>query len=92
VYVSNRGHDSIGIYTVERSTGTLSPVSWESSQGNGPRFFTFDPSGKFLYVANENSDTIVTFQINPKSGKLIPTGQVIKTGSPVCIVFAVELL
>ncbi|AIF52548.1 lactonase family protein [Pelosinus sp. UFO1] len=90
VYVSNRGHDSIGTFAVDQANGTLSPVGWESSQGKGPRFFTFDPSGKFLYAANENSDTIVTFQINPKTGKVTPTGQVIKTGSPVCIIFAVE--
>lgn len=90
VYVSNRGHDSIGIFSIDQTTGALSPVGWVSSQGRGPRFFTFDPSGKFLYVANENSDSIVTFQVNPKTGKLMPTGQIIKTGSPVCIVFAVE--
>ena len=88
VYVSNRGHDSIGTFAVDQSNGKLVPVGWESSQGIGPRFFTIDPSGNFLYAANENSDTIVTFRINHKTGKLNPTGQVIKTGSPVCIIFS----
>lgn len=88
VYVSNRGHNSIGIYAIDHEKGTLKPLGWESSQGKGPRFFAFDPAGKFLYAANENSDTIVTFRINQKTGKLTPTGQVIKTGSPVCIIFA----
>jgi 6-phosphogluconolactonase (cycloisomerase 2 family) len=87
VYVSNRGHDSIGIFSIDRLKGTLTPLGWVSSQGKGPRFFTFDPTGKYLHVANENSDTIVTFKINSKTGKLMATGQVIKTGSPVCIVF-----
>jgi 6-phosphogluconolactonase (cycloisomerase 2 family) len=87
VYVSNRGHDSIGIFEVNQITRTLSPVTWESSQGKGPRFFNFDPAGKFLYAANENSDSIVTFRVNAKTGKLTPTGQIIQTGSPVCIEF-----
>ncbi|MBU2703987.1 6-phosphogluconolactonase (cycloisomerase 2 family) [Sporomusaceae bacterium BoRhaA] len=87
VYVSNRGHDSIGIFAVNQTTGTLSPIDWESSQGKGPRFFNFDPTGKFLYVANENSDRIVTFQVDAENGKLTATGQIIQTGSPVCIEF-----
>ena len=88
VYVSNRGSDTVGIFAVDQATGTLSPVSWEPSQGKGPRFITFDPTGDFLYAANENSDTIVAFRINIKTGALSPTGQIIKTGSPVCIIFS----
>lgn len=87
LYVSNRGHDSIGIFEVNQIVGTLSPITWEPSQGKGPRFFNFDPSGNFLYAANENSDSIVTFQVNDKNGKLAMTGQIIQTGSPVCIEF-----
>jgi 6-phosphogluconolactonase (cycloisomerase 2 family) len=41
-----------------------------------------------MYAANENSDTIVTFRVDPATGKLSPTGQIIKTGSPVCIIFS----
>jgi 6-phosphogluconolactonase (cycloisomerase 2 family) len=87
VYASNRGHDSIGIFAVDQGNGRLSPVGWESSQGEGPRFFALDPAGKLLYAANENSDTIVTFRVNQDTGKLSATGQVVSTASPVCIVF-----
>ena len=52
-----------------------------------PRFFTIDPSGQFLYAANEATDTIVGFRIDEKSGKLASLGTVAQTGSPVCIVF-----
>jgi 6-phosphogluconolactonase (cycloisomerase 2 family) len=31
---------------------------------------------------------VVTFRVDGSSGKLTPTGQVIKNGSPVTIVFA----
>ncbi len=86
VYASNRGHDSLAIFAVE-DTGTLSPVGWEPTQGKTPRFFAIEPSGALLYAANMDSDTIVVFRVDAGSGKLTPTGQVIKTGSPSSIVF-----
>ena len=52
------------------------------------RFFTLDPGANFLYAANQDSDTIVTFRVNKATGKLAPTGQIVKVGSPVTIVFA----
>lgn len=91
VYASNRGHDSIVTFRIDESTGKLTSVDWVSTQGKTPRFFTLDPTGEFLYVANEDSDTIITFKVNKETGKLIPTGQVINTESPVCIVFSSHL-
>lgn len=85
VYVSNRGHDSIAIFRVDQNTGLLSPVGWEPTIGKTPRFVTLDSSGEFLFVANEDSDTIVSFKVDENNGKLIFTGQVVQTGSPVCI-------
>ena len=87
VYLSNRGHDSIAIFAVDPTSGTLAPVGWEPTQGKTPRFFGLDPSGAFLYAANQDSDTIVTFRVDQSTGRLTPTGQVIKTGSPSCIAF-----
>jgi 6-phosphogluconolactonase len=87
VYVSNRGHNSIATFAVNANDATLTPVGWESTQGDKPRFFTLDPSGGMLYVANEDSDTIVAFRLNAASGKPTPTGLVIATGSPSCIAF-----
>ena len=65
----------------------LSPVGWEPTQGKTPRFFALDPSGTFLYAANQDSDTIVTFRVDQVTGKLTPAGQVVKAGSPSAIVF-----
>jgi 6-phosphogluconolactonase len=87
VYASNRGHDSLAIFSIDEATGALSSVGWEPTQGKTPRFFAIYPAGTFLYAANQNSHTIVTFRVDQVSGKLTPTGQVVKTGSPVTIVF-----
>jgi 6-phosphogluconolactonase len=87
VYGSNRGHDSIVAFAVDPTSGWLSPVGWEPTQGKTPRFFALDPAGNFLYAANEASDTIVTFRVDAATGELAPTGQIVKNASPACIVF-----
>jgi 6-phosphogluconolactonase (cycloisomerase 2 family) len=88
VYASNRGHDTIGIFAVDPSTRLLAAVGWEPTQGQNPRHFALDPSGAFLYAANQASDSIATFRVDQATGKLTSTGQLVRTGSPVSIVFA----
>jgi len=87
VYGSNRGHDSLALFAIDATTGVLSPMGWEPTQGKTPRFFAIEPSGAYLYAANMDSDTIVTFRVDQATGKLVPTGRVVKTGSPSSIVF-----
>ncbi len=87
LYGSNRGHESIAIFAIDQTTGTLTPVGWEPAGGRTPRFFALDPSGAFLYCANQDSNTIVAFRVDQTTGTLSPTGDIVQTGSPVCIVF-----
>ncbi len=87
VYVSNCGHDSIGLFAINPAVGLLAPVSWTASQGRTPRALALDPSGTWLYAANEESDSIVTFRTDPATGELISTGQIVQTGSPAAILF-----
>ena len=96
VYASNRGHDSIAIFTVDQGTGTLTPLAWAPAHAKSPRFFGLDPTAQTLYAANadegfsqeQNTDSIVPFRINQANGMLTRTGQVIKSSSPCTIVFA----
>jgi 6-phosphogluconolactonase (cycloisomerase 2 family) len=87
VYGSNRGHDSIVIFAIEKGTGMLTPVGWESTQGRTPRYFGLDPSASHLYAANQNSDNVVIFRVDEATGKLTPTKEVVKVISPSTIVF-----
>src|SRR5436190_764240 len=87
LYGSNRGHDSIAIFAIDQSSGLLTSIGWESTQGKTPRYFGLDPSGTHLYAANQNSDTIVIFGVDQTAGKLTPTGQIVKVASPSTIVF-----
>ena len=86
VYVSNRGHDSIGVFAIDRRTGTLSPIQWVPTHGGVPRFFTFDPAQRFLFVANQGGDSVVVYRVR-RNGLLAPTQARVKVGSPACIVF-----
>jgi 6-phosphogluconolactonase len=86
-YGSNRGHDSIAIFAIDQSTGLLTSIGWEPTQGKTPRFFTLDPAGAHLYAANQTSDTVVVFRIDQTSGKLTPTGETIAVRSPTTIAF-----
>ena len=87
LYASNRGHDSLVIYRIDRRTGRLSYVGHQPTQGKTPRQFEIDPTGRFLLVANQDTDRIVTFRIDPQSGNLAPTGQVVQVPTPVCVKF-----
>ena len=85
VYASNRGHDSLAIYAVDAETGQLALVGHESTRGGGPRTFIIDPTGTLLLVANQDTDTVVTFWIDPASGTLRATGCVAAVPTPVCL-------
>ena len=85
VYGSNRGHDSIVIFSIDESTGRLSTVGHEPTQGETPRNFSIDPTGTFLLAANQDTDTVVTFRLDRETGALTPTGHVADVPAPVCL-------
>jgi len=90
VYASNRGHDSIVMYSVDEGSGRLTCTGHEPTGGNYPRNFAIDPTGTFLLAANQNSGTIRSFWIDAQTGKLSFTGQVTQVPAPVCIKFFQE--
>ena len=86
VYGSNRGHDSIAVFSVEPSGG-LKLVEIESTRGREPRNFTIDPSGRWLIAANQHSNTLSVFRIDASTGALSPAGPLAEVGSPVHVLF-----
>jgi 6-phosphogluconolactonase len=86
VYVSNRGHNSIAAFSVDRAGGlTLQQVI--STDGDWPRNFTIDPTGRWLLVANQRSNDLVVFARERDRARLTPTKQRIALPSPVCLRF-----
>ena len=89
LYVSNRGHDSLAIFAIDGS-GALAHVAHVPTLGQWPRHFAIDPTGKLLLAANQYSNTVVSFRIDPETGLLTHTGAVTEVPAPVCVQF-VEL-
>jgi 6-phosphogluconolactonase len=87
LYVSNRGHDSIAVFSVDAASGKLAPVEHVSTQGKTPRNFSLDPTGGYLFAANENSSNVVLFRVNRDTGRLTPAGQILDIPSPSCVIF-----
>jgi 6-phosphogluconolactonase len=85
LYVSNRGHNSIAVFSVAESTLVLDQVV--STEGDWPRNFSLDPTGRWLLVANQRSDSVVVFARDQNSGRLTPTRERIALPSPACLRF-----
>ncbi len=74
LYGSNRGENTIVTYKVE-TDGTLTLAGHTSCGGDWPRNFVIDPTGKFLLVGNQKSDSITVFRLNKKTGFPIEPGK-----------------
>jgi 6-phosphogluconolactonase len=75
LYVTNRGADTIAVFDL-----SLNRLAEVSCGGEWPRDLVVD--GGLVHVANQHSDTVVTFTAGPHP---VPTGDVVRTGSPACI-------
>ncbi|MDE1165680.1 MAG: lactonase family protein [Pseudomonas sp.] len=83
LYVTNRGKASeVLVYSVNKASGELKELQRRSVEGVEPREFTFDPSGKFLLIANQKSNQIVVLKRDPASGKLGETVQKFDIDAP----------
>ncbi len=87
LYGSNRGHNSIAVFEIEKETKNLKLAGFVSVEGDWPRNFAISPDGNFLLVANQKSGNITVFKINKETGMPVFTGKEIKIPTPVCIEF-----
>lgn len=88
IYASNRGDaNEIIIYSINNKDGMLKLVGHQQSLGMTPRYFTLDPAGNHLLVANQESNDVTIFRRNRKTGLLTPTGGKIELKAPVCLHF-----
>jgi len=84
VYASNRGRDSIAVFSVDAKSGRLTLIQDVPSGGKTPRNFDMDPSAHWLLVTNHDSNTAMVYRIDQQTGKLTPTGQPVEVASPYC--------
>lgn len=86
LYAGNRGDaNNIAIYNIEEKTGKLNFIKTLSVQGKAPRYFCFDPSGKYLLATNQDSNEIVIFNYDSNTGLFNDSGKRIAIKKPVCL-------
>lgn len=86
LYASNRGEsNTVAIFKINAATGKLTIVAHQYTMGIKPRNFNFDPTGKFLLVANQDTNDIVIFKRDLNTGLLTDTGKRIFVPRPVCL-------
>lgn len=86
LYASNRGHNSIAVFSASED-GSLQLLDNTSVEGDWPRNFVLSPNEKFLLVANQNSNNITVFSVDAKNGLLGFTGNQIALSKPVSLNF-----
>ncbi|MFO0952207.1 MAG: lactonase family protein [Isosphaeraceae bacterium] len=87
LYGSNRGHDSIAVFSIDPESGKLTPTSHQGKGIKNPRNFGIDPTGNLALVANQDANTVLVFKVDKATGALTPTEHVVKVAKPVCVVF-----
>ncbi|MDB6069346.1 MAG: 6-phosphogluconolactonase [Verrucomicrobiales bacterium] len=87
VYVSNRTHDTIAVFSCDPETGKLTLIQNAPAGGKIPRNFSLDPTGRWMIVGHQDSNTAVVLKVDPDTGKLSPTDTKIKVGGAVCVRF-----
>ena len=87
LYVSNRGHNSVALFAIDGRAGTLRWIEEQTTGGLKPRHFGIDPSGQYLAVGNQDSDTVLVARIGAANGRLTPSGVLAGAPSPVCMKF-----
>jgi 6-phosphogluconolactonase len=87
VYATIRGHNSISVFAVDAANGHLKLVQNIACGGKTPRGLGLDPTGRWLIAANQQSGNVVEFSVDATTGKISPTGQELKIGSPLDVKF-----
>jgi 6-phosphogluconolactonase len=82
LYVSNRGDDSVAVYTIDKATGRLTYDANVPTGGKTPRNLRLDPTGAYLLAANENGGSITVLKIDKTTGALTPTASAAQIDTP----------
>ena len=87
VYTSNRNHDSIAVFYVDRSKFTLAALKYEPVGGKTPRSIGLDPTADYLFAANQLTNNVSVFSVNKQTGGLSPTTAGVTAANPLSLDF-----
>jgi 6-phosphogluconolactonase len=87
LYASNRGEDSLVVFSIAPKNGKLTLIQRISCGGKTPRHFTLDPTTQWLLCGNQDSATITIFRRDTATGKLTGPTQTVALDSPLYTLF-----
>lgn len=88
LYISLRGdQDSLVVYEIARGTGQLHEIQRLAALGKSPWSIAIDPAGQWMFVANESSNLVNLFSIDPTTGRLTATDTSLSIPRPVAVTF-----
>jgi len=90
VYGSNRGPNTLALFTIDQKSGGITRVENFDTLGKTPRNFRIAPQGDLLLAENQESDSVFSFRIDSATGMLKPTGHSIQARGPACIRFLTD--
>ncbi|WP_028042742.1 lactonase family protein [Candidatus Stoquefichus massiliensis] len=85
LFVSNRGHDSIAMYRVNKETGKIS-LLYMVHTGKGPRDFNIIDD-KYLIVGCQEINCLQILTFDEEAEKLLMSDSSVELPAPVCITF-----
>jgi 6-phosphogluconolactonase len=86
-YANTRGENSFVVYRVNHDTGLLTEHQRIDSGGRNLRYFTFDPSRRWLLCANQDSSNITVFPHDPTTALITETPKTFALDIPMFIQF-----
>jgi 6-phosphogluconolactonase len=87
VYMANRSDNSISVFSLESERGDLALRSSVDAMGSNPRYFRVSPGGRWLIVANQDSDDLTVFRVEDEGRSLVYTGTRFAVATPTAICF-----
>jgi len=88
LYASNRGEDTLVVFTISPTDGALSFMQRIPCGGKTPRHFTLDPSGRWLLCGNQDSATVTILRRDGGSGRIAGPVQTVALDSVMFTMFA----
>jgi 6-phosphogluconolactonase len=86
VYASNRGYDTLALFSRDAVSGKLTPRGHVPMPAH-PRHFALSPDAHWLLAAGMDANRVEVFAVSPDTDDLTPTKEHIETTKPVCVRF-----
>ena len=90
VYIANRGHASIAVFSIDQKSGKMTFVQHVDCEPVN-RSFNLSPDGKYLVAAGQKSSKLIAYRINKTDGKLTRTDTVSSGNTPWWVSFVPRL-